>query len=43
MTLLIACLLIWAFRLAWWWYALAVVVWLVRVRWYAILARGKRD
>ena len=28
MTLLIACLLIYSLKLAWWWYAIAGVTWL---------------
>lgn len=28
MTLLIACILIYHFNMAWWWYVIAAVVWL---------------
>ena len=29
MTLLISCILIYHFNLAWWWYAIAAAVWVI--------------
>jgi len=31
MTLLIACLLIYNFKMAWWWYAIAAGIWAIKM------------